>query len=109
MALYARDTFVELLRRKERGAEDVFFLRRDRELIARLQTRLALAVELEARRSAHMRCPECGAPLTEVVRRGVATEQCPEGHGVWVPPGGLETIPEREHDAWFDRYVHMRW
>src|SRR5262245_34871192 len=109
MEFYARDAFVDFLRRKERGAERDFFLRRDRQLIDRMRAERALAAELEARRSARMRCPECGARLTAVMRRGVATEQCPEGHGVWVPPGGLETIPEREHDAWFDRYVHMRW
>jgi uncharacterized protein with PIN domain len=109
MGFYARDAFVELLRRKERGAEGNFFLRRDHELIAREQARLAVAAELEARRCAHMRCPQCGARLTEVVRRGITTEQCPEGHGTWVPPDGLETILKREHDAWFDRYVHMRW
>ena len=109
MQFYARDPFVEFLREKERGTEDAFFLRRDRELIDRLRRERLLAEEQQARRSAHMRCPECGARLATVVRRGVATEQCPQGHGVWVPPDGLETIPEREHDAWFDRSVHMRW
>jgi hypothetical protein len=109
MGFYARDAFVEFLRRKERGAENDLFLRRDSELIAKLRARQAVEAELEARRCAHMRCPECGAKLTEIVRRGVPTEQCPEGHGAWIPKGGLETIPEREHHAWFDRYVHMRW
>jgi hypothetical protein len=109
MELYARDRLVELLRLKERGAEDDFFLRRDREVITRMRDRRKLDEELAARRSAHMRCPECGAPLATVLRRGIATEQCPHGHGLWVPPDGLETIPAREHDAWFDRYVHMRW
>jgi hypothetical protein len=109
MDLYARDRLVELLRLKERGAEGNFFGRRDRELITQMRTRLKRDEELEARRGAHMRCPQCGVQLATVVRRGVSTEQCPEGHGSWVPPDGLETIPEREHDAWFDRYVHMRW
>jgi hypothetical protein len=109
MGLDVRDAFVDLLRRRQRGAEGDFFLRRDREHVARLQAQRSVDAELEARRIAHMRCPECGARLTEVMRRGVATEECPEGHGVWVPPGGLETIHEREHDSWFDRYVHMRW
>ena len=109
MASYDRDPFVELLRRRERGEEDVFFIRRDRDLIARMRARRNELEELRARQLAHMRCPECGTRLTEVVRRGVATEECPRGHGVWIPPDGLETIPEREHDAWLDRYVHMRW
>jgi TFIIB-like protein len=109
MGAYDHDPFVDLLQRRERGAEDVFFHRRDRDLIARMRARRRESDELRARELAHMRCPECGLPLVEVVRRGVATEQCPSGHGLWVPPDALETIPAREHDAWFDRYVHMRW
>jgi hypothetical protein len=104
-----RDPFVELLLLKERGEERSYFGRRDRELIERLRARRRRAEEMAARRSAHMRCPQCGVRLTTVVRRGVETQQCPEGHGMWVPPGGLDEIREREHDAWFDRYVHMRW
>jgi uncharacterized protein with PIN domain len=109
MDLYARDRLVELLRLKERGAEKDFFVRRDSELITRMRAQREAAAEQEARRCAHMRCPECGTRLATVVRRGVATEQCPHGHGMWVPPDALETIPARERDAWFDRYVHMRW
>jgi Zn-finger nucleic acid-binding protein len=56
-----------------------------------------------------MRCPECGEHLVEVVRRGVAIEECPQGHGLWIPPGALQTIPARERDSWLDRYVHLRW
>jgi len=106
---YDRDPLVELLRLKEHGEEAVFFMRRDRELIARLRDRSRAQEELHARQLAHMRCPECGAQLTQVLRRGVTTEECPGGHGLWVPLDGLQTIPAREHDAWFDRYVHMRW
>jgi uncharacterized protein with PIN domain len=109
MDFSARDRFVELLRLKERGAEDQFFQRRDRETIRRMRERRKLEEEQAARRAAHMRCPDCGARLETVRRRGVTTEQCPQGHGVWVPPGSLRTITAREHDSWFDRYVHMRW
>ncbi len=109
MGIFDRDRFVELLQRKERGAETVYFRQRDRDLIARLQARRREREELRARELAHMRCPECGEPLVEVKRRGVATEECPKGHGLWIPPGALETIPAREHDSWFDRCVHLGW
>ena len=109
MAYFDRDPLVELLRLKENGEEATYFLRRDRELIDRVRARRREQQELEARRLAHMRCPQCGEQLREVRRRGVVTEECPNGHGLWVPAGGLETIHEREHDAWLERYVHMRW
>ena len=109
MPVYDRDPFVELMRRRERAAETVFFLQRDRDLIARIQARRRERDELRARQLAHMRCPECGVQLVQVDRRGVATEECPRGHGLWIPPDALETIPAREHDSWFDRCVHLGW
>src|SRR5512143_210821 len=109
MAVYDRDRFVDLLQRKERGAETVFFRQRDRDLIARIQARRREREEERARQVAHMRCPECGEHLTEVVRRAAPTEKCPNGHGLWIPPDALETIPAREHDSWFDRCVHLGW
>src|SRR5262249_24083571 len=71
MDFCSRDRFVERLRRKERGTEGDFFLRRSRELIEAMRRREERARELEARRSAHMRCPECGVRLETVDRRGV--------------------------------------
>lgn len=109
MDFSTRDPFVEMLEEKERGEERAFFGRRDRELIERLRAERRRAEETRARRSALGRCPQCGARLTKLVRRGVETQQCTEGHGFWIPPGGLEKIRKRERDAWFDRYVHMRW
>jgi ribosomal protein L37AE/L43A len=109
MGIENRDPLVRLLQQRERGEEDVFFGRRDAQVIARARLRRKAVEEARAREAARMRCPECGEHLVEVMRRGVRTEACPSGHGVWVPPGGLETIPKRERNAWFDRYVHMRW
>jgi Zn-finger nucleic acid-binding protein len=66
-------------------------------------------LEEMARPPALGRCPQCGVRLATTERRGVETQKCPDGHGFWVAPGGLDEIRKREHDAWFDRYVHMRW
>jgi hypothetical protein len=104
MAIYDRDAFVEKLRCRERGEEGVFFGRRDRELIARMQARAQAAEEEAVRRRAHRRCPDCGDNLVDVERRGVRTAECPHGHGVWLPPSALREIPERERDSWFARY-----
>src|SRR5262245_32775782 len=104
MAAYDRDRLVEMLRRREQGEEGVFFGRRDESLIARMRTERRDAAEHAAREAAHMRCPECGAPLAEVRRRGILTEECPAGHGLWVKPEALYEIPERERHSWFARF-----
>lgn len=104
MAFYDRDAFVEKLRSREQAEEDVFFGRRDRELIERMRAREQAAEEEAARRRARMRCPECGERLVDVERRGILTEECPVGHGVWVKPQALYEIPERERASWLARY-----
>ena len=109
MPVFDRDPLGELLGWRERAEENVFFRRRDQELLAQARARQRTREEIHARDAARMRCPECGERLREVLRRGVRTEVCPNGHGLWIPPGGVETIHKRERNAWFDRYVHMRW
>lgn len=104
MDLFDRDALVEKLRARERGEEDVFFGRRDRELLERMRASRRAAEEEAARRRARMRCPECGERLVDVERRGIHTEECPVGHGVWVKPDAIYEIPERERDSWFARY-----
>src|SRR5262245_10414287 len=58
MPVFDRDPLSEALRRREKGAEDVFFGRRDDRLIARMRAERAAARERIARTTAHMRCPE---------------------------------------------------
>ena len=108
MAYYDRDPLVEKLRLKEHGEEDTYFLRRDRELIARLQARHREQEEQSRTAARAHAVSGVRRAADRSRRRGVTTEVCPRGHGLWVPANGLETIHEREHDAWFDRYVHMR-
>lgn len=103
MPVFNRDSLVEKLHRREQAEEDVYFGRHDRALIERMRGQRDAAEEHAARKAAHMRCPECGAPLAEVRRRGVLTEACPAGHGLWVKPEALYEIPERERDSWFAR------
>jgi len=105
MAFYDRDALVEKLRSREQGEEDVFFGRRDRELIERMRARDEAATEDALRARARMRCPECGAQLVDVDRRGIRTEECPAGHGVWVAPHALYEIPRRERHSWLVRYT----
>jgi uncharacterized protein with PIN domain len=105
MAAYDRDAFVEKLRCRERGEEDVFFGRRDRELIDRIRERTRALEEDTVRTRARMRCPECGTRLEEVVRRGIRTAECPAAHGLWVTRDALRDLPVRERDSWLARYL----
>ena len=105
----AHDPFVEKLSLRERAEEDLYFGRRDADLLRTLRARRRAAEERRIAEAARGRCPQCGARLREVMRRGVRTEVCPNGHGIWIPPGSCATILDRERNSWFERTVHLRW
>jgi TFIIB-like protein len=102
--MFDRDALVDTLTQRERAEEDVYFARRDRELLERERARRREGEEERVRRSARMRCPECGVHLVDVRRRGIVTEECPAGHGFWAKPGAIRERIAREHDSWLDRW-----
>ncbi len=101
-----RDPFVEKLRLRERGEEDVFFARRDRELLERLHEGSEEEQRRRVQEVARKRCPECGARLASVEHHGVAIEECPLGHGMWITEAEMRTLAERERHSWLGRYFY---
>ena len=102
----ARDEFVDKLRLKERAEEDIYFARRDRELLRRLHEGNEEERRRRVRELAQMRCPECGARLARVRRHGVTIEQCPVGHGMWTTEAKMRTLARRESSSWISRYLY---
>ena len=49
-----------------------------------------------------LNCPKCGA---EMVRPDASSQQCPEGHGVFLERADLGSLIEAETD-WNSRTVH---
>lgn len=98
--------FVEKLRLKERAEEDIYFARRDRELLRHLHDGTEEEKRRRVRELARMRCPECGAHLSPVTRRGITVKECPEGHGVWTTRGDMRTLARRESASWISRYFY---
>ena len=98
------DPLGEKLREKERAEEDIFFARRDRELIERLRKATQQERWRDIRELALMRCPDCGARLTKVTHYGVTIDECPTGHGMWLTQTEQHTLARRERDSWIARY-----
>ena len=101
-----RDPFVEKLRLRERGEEDVYFARRDRELLAKLHEGGEEEQRARLREITRMRCPECGARLVSVKHHEVAIEECPLGHGMWMTEAEMRILAERERHSWVGRYFY---
>ena len=94
------------LKLREQAEEDIFFARRDRELIQRLRDAHDHALREHIRELTRMRCPHCGARLQRVEHHGVTVEECPSRHGMWLTQAELETLAKREHDSWIGRYFY---
>ncbi len=96
------------LRVSDRDAADVFFARGDRILIDKARQANDEERQASVRELAHMRCPDCGAPLSDVAHHGVAVEQCPAGHGMWLTEAEMRMIANRERHSWLGRLLYSR-
>ena len=92
-----RDHFTELFELKERAEEDIFFARRDRELIERLRQ-----MNEEQRR---FHCPECGRPLQQQSINGMNLKACPACHGAWIADDRLATLAEGKSEHWARNFL----
>lgn len=100
----SEDDFVEKLHEKERAEEEVYFAKRDRELIAKLRDVKDEEQRRHIRELAYMRCPDCGSRLKRVTHFGINIEECPSGHGMWLTDLELHTLAKRERNSWIGRY-----
>jgi len=89
-----------------RAEEDIYFAKRDRELIRRLHQGSEEEQRRRVRELSHMRCPECGARLARADHFGVIIEECPVGHGMWLTEVEMRTLARRERNSWIGRYFY---
>jgi hypothetical protein len=82
-----KDRFGDKLRDLEHAREEDYFIRRERELIAKLRASMASESTAEAEP-----CPVCKAALVLTTEDGLAAKLCPVGHGAWFPPAALEAL-----------------
>lgn len=83
-----KDHLGDTLHKKKRADEEQYFAKQDRERVARMREQQG-ATE----RTVHTgTCPRCGRMLTQRKVRGIAIDQCGDGHGVWLDAGELEHL-----------------
>lgn len=80
--------------------EDTFFAREEIEKLRKLHAEKQAARSASERTAEkalhHMRCPKCGAPLTQVAHRGVNVDRCFGCNGVWLDEGELEQLAGKD-------------
>jgi len=99
------DKYTEFWRDVERAREDIYFARKDRELIAQLREKDQRELEQAILELSSMRCPKCGRKLEELLYQQVRIDRCVGCGGVWLDPGELETLAPAEHTGWLSELL----
>lgn len=102
-----KDRFGDKLRDLEHAREEDYFIRRERELIAKLRASMTVS-ESESRAEAESEsepCPVCKAALVLTTEDGLAAKLCPVGHGAWLPPAVLEALVRRSEPRAAERLL----
>ncbi len=98
----AKDRLGDTLRLKERAEEDKWFAEQERLTIEKLRQARRASTEAPSPPT----CPRCQSALQSVMLHGIAVDECPQGCGMWLDQGELETLAERERHGWLGKYFY---
>lgn len=84
---------------KPTRAEDEYFVKQDAELIKQQRAQLDAERARAERRSHFMKCPKCGANLTEVDFHHMKVDKCAECGGLWLDKGEMEMLEHVDQNA----------
>lgn len=88
---------------RKQAIEEEFFQERDKELIDKLKISKAREERERLLATCRMRCPKCAAPLKERSFKKIQIDQCTGCGGIWLDPGELEEVAERDEESWLGK------
>lgn len=89
---------------RKKAQEDEYFVKKERELVAKLKAKQEEEAKAEIKKSCYMHCPKCGEKLKERHFRKIVIDQCSGCQGIWLDAGELEQVAEREGESWLSRF-----
>jgi hypothetical protein len=89
---------------RKKAQEDEYFLRKEREQLAKLRAKQEGESKAAAKPASYMKCPKCGEPLKERSFQKITIDQCTVCNGIWLDAGELEQVAERESGGWLGRF-----
>jgi hypothetical protein len=88
---------------RKKAVEDEYFVKKERELLAKLKAKEDLDKETEIKKACYMRCPKCGASLKERSFTKILIDQCTGCGGIWFDAGELEQVATKEEAGWLGK------
>ena len=89
---------------RKKAQEDEYFVKRERELLAKLKTKQEEAAKVSTQKACYMKCPKCGEPLKERGFQKVLIDQCTGCNGIWLDAGEMEEVAGREDASWLGKF-----
>ena len=91
----------DIWREREKALENGYIYKQEKEQLRKLHEDER---EKLAREICHNRCPKCGKRIQAMTFRGVPLDRCPGCGGIWLGPQDLQTLSEKDHRTWFDKW-----
>lgn len=89
---------------RKKAQEDEYFVKKERELLAKMKAKQEAEAVEAAKKAAHMRCPKCGDPLKERSFQKILIDQCTGCGGIWLDAGEMEQVAEKESGSWLGKF-----
>ena len=89
---------------RKKAQEDEYFVKKERELLARLKAKQEGEAKSAAQKACYMKCPKCGEPLKERSFQKIQIDQCTGCNGIWLDAGELEEVAEKENSGWLGKF-----
>ena len=89
---------------RKKAQEDEYFVKKERELLAKLKAKQEAESKAAAKNAAHMTCPKCGEPLKARSFQKIEIDQCTGCNGIWLDAGEMEQVAGKESDSWLGRF-----
>ena len=89
---------------RKKAQEDEYFVKKERELIAKLKAKQDAEAKGSAKKASYMKCPKCGESLKERSFQKITIDQCTGCNGIWLDPGELEQVAEKDTSSWLGKF-----
>ena len=89
---------------RKKAQEDEYFVRKERELLAKLKAQQQAESKTSAQKASYMKCPKCGESLKERSFQKIMIDQCTGCHGIWLDAGEIEQVAGNDKQSWLGKF-----
>jgi hypothetical protein len=89
---------------RKKAQEDEYFVKKERELLAKLKAKQEAESKDIAKKTASMKCPKCGESLKERSFQKILIDQCTGCGGIWLDAGEMEQVAEKDSGSWLGKF-----